>query len=98
MTAVHEALVVYLKDTFFAGRPGAAQWNYTGFDARDLIVEVRGSGLLWIGRENPDMPEDGHGKRRREIAVFPPGGWSGYCWEPLTDQEAARLAGLAVAR
>lgn len=89
--------MVYLKDTFWAGHPGAAQWSYTGLDARDLVVEVRASGLLWIGRENPEGLEDARGKRRHELAVFPPGGWSGYCWEPVAAELAAKLAGVALA-
>lgn len=95
---MRKALLVYLKDTFYSGRPGAAQWQYARPDAEDLILEVRGSGLLWIGKENPEAPVDERGKRRETVAVFPAGGWSGYAWEPIPAELAAELSGLEIAR
>lgn len=93
---MRKVLLVYLKDTFYAGRPGAAQYAYTAPDAADLIVEVRGSGMLWVGRENPEAVKDERGQRRETVACFPAGGWSGYCWEPITADVSAALSGLAL--
>ena len=97
------ALVVYLKDTFYTARPGAAgaaQWNYPKPDADLLRVRILGSGSLVVYRLDPEngTPQAHlNGDRALEVAVFPAGGWSGYAWEDI-DLEQFEQAVAAVER
>lgn len=103
---MQQVLIVYLKDTFYAGARdagGVAQWHSkVGEDLREVIL---GSGALVVFR--PDA-EDGKpqahlgGERGHQVAFFPAGGWSGYCWENIEEgavsRAKAQAAGLAVPR
>jgi hypothetical protein len=81
-------LLVYLKDTFYAGG-GAAQWHYNLDDADQLQVKILASGSLAVFMPDPEngVP-NAHlgGERAREVAFFPAGGWSGYAWEMVPDE------------
>src|SRR5262249_54506178 len=99
ITVARRILLVYLKDTFFAAdaRLGAtaANWHYNGADYEDVRVKMLNSGaLMWfkLDAENGQPQAHLNGELARIIAVFPPGGWSGYAWEELeqSTEEAAQ--------
>lgn len=102
---MRKVLIVFLKDTFYSsgGGSGAAQWNYNHDDAGEIRVKLLGSGSLRVLRLDPvDGIPQSHldGERGVEVAFFPDGGWSGYCWEVIdtgaVQRSRAQAAGIAV--
>lgn len=92
-------LIVFLKDTFYAGIPGAAQWHSSRHEDPDRLQEVLlDSGALVVYRLNPEHgTPQAHlgGERADRVAFFPHGGWSGYTWETIDEAALARAAAAA---
>ena len=93
-----KVLVVFLKDTHFTvsegviGSGGTAQWHST-LDLGEIVEVVLGSGALAVFQlddENGTANEHLRGRRTNRVAFFPPGGWSGYCWEPVNAEDLAK--------
>ena len=87
---MRQILLVFLKDTFYSVDPrmgpAAANWHYNGPDAELLKLKLLNSGGLAVympDAENGTPQAHLNGETARLLAFFPPGGWSGYCWEPI---------------